>query len=112
MSPGCPERSWPAGLRSDRLQSVAPYFGRCRTIGRVHPRRSELYSTDHHNVADGLAGLPRDYAGFPRQAPPLGPALPGDLGRPILNAQNAPSGPIPTVDAEQQRSARRLKRPV
>jgi hypothetical protein len=24
---------------------------------------SELYTTDHHNVADGLAGLPRDYAG-------------------------------------------------
>ena len=52
---------------------------------------SELYTTDHHNVADGLAGLPRDYAGIHRQAPPLGPALPGDLGRPILNAQNAPS---------------------
>ena len=33
----------------------------------------ELYSTDHRNVADGLAGLPRDYAGIPRQAPPLGP---------------------------------------
>src|SRR5206468_5885587 len=29
----------------------------------------ELYSTDHHNVADGLSGLPRDYAGVPRQAP-------------------------------------------
>lgn len=63
---------------------------------------SELYTTDHHNVADGLAGLPRDYAGVPRQAPPLGPALPGDLGRPILNSQNAPSAGIPTIDAEQQ----------
>jgi len=38
---------------------------------------SELYTTDHHNVADGLVGLPRDYAGAPRQAPPLGPPLPG-----------------------------------
>jgi type IV secretion system protein VirB10 len=64
---------------------------------------SELYTTDHHNVADGLTGLPKDYAGVPRQAPPLGPALPGDLGRPILNAQNAPSGAIPSVDGEQQR---------
>ncbi len=64
---------------------------------------SELYTTDHHNVADGLSGLPRDYAGVPRQAPPLGPALPGDLGRPILNAQNAPSTMVPGVDAEQQR---------
>ena len=64
---------------------------------------SELYTTDHHNVADGLTGLPRDYAGTPRQAPPLGPALPGDLGRPILNGQTAPSAGIPAIDSEQQR---------
>jgi len=64
---------------------------------------SELYTTDHHNVADGLTGLPRDYAGVPRQAPQLGPLLPGDLGRPILNAQNAPSAGVPAIDSEQQR---------
>jgi hypothetical protein len=64
---------------------------------------SEIYTTDHHNVADGLAGLPRDYAGAPRQVPPLGPPLPGDLGRPILNAQNGPSAGIPANDSEQQR---------
>ena len=64
---------------------------------------SELYTTDHHNVADGLAGLPRDYAGIPRQAPLLGPALPGDLGRPILNGQNAPSVGMSAIDSEQQR---------
>lgn len=63
----------------------------------------ELYSTDHRNVADGIAGLPRDYAGVPRHAPPLGPALPGDLGRPILNAQTASSTMLPSVDGEQQR---------
>jgi type IV secretory pathway VirB10-like protein len=39
----------------------------------------ELYSTDHHNVADGLAGLPRDYTGIPRDVQRLGPPLPGDL---------------------------------
>jgi type IV secretion system protein TrbI len=70
---------------------------------------SELYTTDHHNVADGLSGLPRDYAGVPRQAPPLGPALPGDLGRPIMNAQNAPSGLIPSVDGEQQRIGQEIE---
>jgi type IV secretory pathway VirB10-like protein len=64
---------------------------------------SELYTTDHHNVADGLAGLPRDYAGVPRQAPPLGPPLPGDLGRPMLNSQNAPAAGTAAIDAEQQR---------
>lgn len=62
----------------------------------------ELYSTDHHNVADGLTTLPRDYARIPRDAPRLGPPLPGDLGRPIVTAegQSAPLG----LDAEQQRA--------
>jgi type IV secretion system protein TrbI len=64
---------------------------------------SELYTTDHHNVADGLEGLPRDYAGVPRQVPPLGPPLPGDLGRPIVNSQNAPSAGVAATDPEQQR---------
>jgi type IV secretory pathway VirB10-like protein len=65
------------------------------------PASEELYSTDHHNVADGLAALPRDYAGVPRDVPRLGPPLPGDLGRPIVAAQTQ-SGPL-SVDAEQQR---------
>ncbi|VIO81274.1 TrbI/VirB10 family protein [Bradyrhizobium ivorense] len=62
----------------------------------------ELYSTDHHNVADGLTTLPKDYAGVPRQPiPQLGPPLPGDLGRPILAAQG--QSPAIGADAEQQR---------
>ena len=70
-----------------------------------HPRNpmpDELYGTDHHNVADGLATLPRDYAGVPREIPRLGPPLPGDLGRPIVTAegQSVPIG----LDAEQQRA--------
>jgi type IV secretion system protein TrbI len=69
------------------------------------PRNSaadELYSTDHHNIADGITTLPKDYAGVSRQPiPQLGPPLPGDLGRPILAAQ----GQSPTIsgDPEQQR---------
>lgn len=66
------------------------------------PAPSELYTTDHHNVADGLAQLPSDYAGVPRQAPLLGPALPGDLGRPMLNAKGGPSLGAPAVDFGQQ----------
>jgi len=73
-------------LRSNRPHSPAP---------------DELYSTDHHNVADGLTTLPRDYAGIPRDVPRLGPPLPGDLGRPIVTAEGQ-SGPI-GLDAEQQR---------
>ncbi|TWB89317.1 type IV secretion system protein VirB10 [Bradyrhizobium macuxiense] len=62
----------------------------------------ELYSTDHHNVAEGITTLPKDYTGVPRQPiPQLGPPLPGDLGRPILAAQ----GQSPTMggDPDQQR---------
>ena len=67
-----------------------------------NPAPDELYSTDHHNVADGLTTLPQDYAGIPRDVPRLGPPLPGDLGRPIVTAegQSAPIG----LDAEQQRA--------
>lgn len=65
------------------------------------PASEELYSTDHHNVADQLARLPKDYIGVPKDVPPLGPPLPGDLGRPIVAAQTQ-SGPL-VVDAEQQR---------
>ena len=65
------------------------------------PATEELYTTDHHNVADGLGGLPKDYAGIPRDVPRLGPPLPGDLGRPIVSAQNQ-SGPL-AADAELQR---------
>ncbi|KUM25805.1 conjugal transfer protein TraI [Mesorhizobium loti] len=67
----------------------------------------ELYSTSNRQPADGLAGLPRDYTG-----PVLGPPLPGDLGRPLLDAQNKgqpvvpPTMATPTVDeAEQRRRA-------
>ena len=68
------------------------------------PGGGELYSTENRPTADGLAELPRDYTG-----PVLGPALPGDLGRPILEAQNRgqpvvpPPITPPTVDPEEQR---------
>ena len=74
----------------------------------------ELYSTDNRSTPDGLNGLPKDYSGVPR----LGPPLPGDLGRPILNAQNG-GQPIPTPgmttptppgpSPEEQRRAQELE---
>ncbi len=72
----------------------------------------ELYSTENRSTADGLAGLPRDYSGIPQ----LGPPLPGDLGRPILGAQNrgqrVPPGvaaPNPGLSAEEQRRLQEIE---
>ncbi|HJP69970.1 MAG TPA: TrbI/VirB10 family protein, partial [Sphingomicrobium sp.] len=68
------------------------------------PSQAELYSTDHHNVADELAGLPKDYAGVPRDVPRLGQPLPGDHGRPIVAAHSSSQpGPL-AIDVEQQRA--------
>ena len=64
----------------------------------------ELYSIENRPTADGLTGLPRDYTG-----PVLGPPLPGDLGRPILDAQTRgqpitpPVMAMPAVDPEEER---------
>ncbi len=43
----------------------------------------ELYNTDSRATSEAITSGPRDYA----QAPRLGPPLPGDLGRPIVSAQ-------------------------
>ncbi len=73
----------------------------------------ELYSTENRSTADGLAGLPRDYSGVPR----LGPPLPGDLGRPIVGAQErgqpvpAPgtATPNPGISPEEQRRLQEIE---
>ncbi|MGY3138422.1 type IV secretory pathway VirB10-like protein [Bradyrhizobium sp. USDA 4501] len=73
----------------------------------------ELYSTDSRSTPDGLAGLPKDYSGVPK----LGPPLPGDLGRPILNAPNgaavppigAPASGLVGPSPEEQRRQQELE---
>ena len=75
---------------------------------------TELYSTDRKTTADELEKLPKDYSGLqqallPRPIPQLGPPLPGDLGRPILNAQ----GGAPSADEQrtaQENEAARVSR--
>ena len=68
----------------------------------------ELYSTDHRNLADGLATLPQDYAGIPHDVPRLRPRLPAaDLGQPIVIAEGQ-SSPI-GLDAEQQRANQEIE---
>ena len=72
---------------------------------RGNQQPAELYSTDHRTPADGLAGLPKDYTGIPK----LGPPLPGDLGRPIMRAQDEgksvvpPNIQTPNADQAEQR---------
>ena len=70
----------------------------------AEPGGDELYSVENRPTADGLSELPRDYTG-----PVLGPPLPGDLGGPILDAQNRgqpvapPAITAPAVDPDEQR---------
>jgi type IV secretion system protein VirB10 len=86
------------------------YALQTRDSGRPN---EELYSTENRSTADGIAGLPRDYSGVPQ----LGPPLPGDLGRPILGAQNRgqpvpiPGGtpPNPGISPEEQRRIQELE---
>ena len=79
---------------------------------RADQSGKELYSTENRTTADGLAGLPRDYTGIPK----LGPPLPGDLGGPILSAQNQgqpvpATGPMPQpgVTPEEQRRLQEIE---
>ncbi|MDG4887847.1 MULTISPECIES: TrbI/VirB10 family protein [unclassified Mesorhizobium] len=88
-------------LASLSIGGALIYALQTRDSGR---RGEELYSTSNRQPADGLASLPRDYTG-----PILGPPLPGDLGRPMLDAQNKgqpvvpPTIATPTVDEAEQR---------
>jgi type IV secretion system protein TrbI len=43
----------------------------------------ELYNTDSRATAEAITSAPKDYGDVPQ----LGPPLPGDLGRPIVSAQ-------------------------
>lgn len=57
----------------------------------------ELYNTNSRATAETITSGPRDYA----QAPRLGPPLPGDLGRPIVSAQQRGENvPVPPIGAQ------------
>jgi len=90
---------------------VAGALGYALQIRNKAGAGQELLNTQNRPSAEGLAGLPKDYTGLPRQAPPLGPALPGDLGRPILNAGTASNTVVPatTPDPEAQHRAQEIE---
>ncbi|WP_324741009.1 TrbI/VirB10 family protein [Tsuneonella sp. CC-YZS046] len=57
----------------------------------------ELYSTDSRATSETITSGPKDYG----QAPKLGPPLPGDLGGPIVSAQQRGENvPVPPVGAQ------------
>ena len=57
-----------------------------------NPALGELYSTDHHNVADGLTKLPQDYGGVSHETTRSGPPA------------SATAASAIGLDAEQQRA--------
>ena len=71
----------------------------------------ELFTTDRRQTADGLRDLPGSYG----DVPALGPALPGDLGGPILRSREegqpipATPMPVPQTDPEEQRRLAELE---
>lgn len=84
---------------------AAALFWALDTNRRGDQSSAELFTTENRTPADGLASLPRDYSNIPK----LGPALPGDLGRPIRRAQEEgrpvtpPTIQTPRVDPEEER---------
>jgi type IV secretory pathway VirB10-like protein len=64
-----------------------------------NPALGELYSTDHHNVADGLTKLPQDYGGVSHETTRSGPPKLGDPAPASATAASAIG-----LDAEQQRA--------
>jgi type IV secretion system protein TrbI len=69
------------------------------------PNNTELYNTSNQNTPAALTNLPRDYTGLPKSVPQLGPPLPGDLTKPILNAGAPASGVQRGPSPEEQRIA-------
>ncbi|RUX08699.1 TrbI/VirB10 family protein, partial [Mesorhizobium sp. M8A.F.Ca.ET.059.01.1.1] len=73
---------------------------------RIQDLMEDRYNTERKTTAEGLESLPKDYSAIKPKAPVLGPPLPGDLGRPILERQRQLGiAPGQDISAEQQRLA-------
>ncbi len=82
---------------------------------RLGQQAQELYNTERKPTPDGLAALPGNYGQMRTDTPQLGPPLPGDLGRPILERQRqlslAPGANMEeqAAQAERQRLAQQAR---
>jgi type IV secretion system protein TrbI len=93
-----------AAAGSASLMAIAWLALKPQVLHRQAPD-SELSQPVAGSASDALAGLPSSYG----DAPKLGPPLPGDLGRPILRAQQRVQDagtPAPADDAEARRQQR------
>lgn len=73
---------------------------------------TELYNVDRVSRSEGLNQLPADYSKLTHAVPQLGAPLPGDLGGPILKAEQRAPGyghPQPGHDAAEAERLARLK---
>ena len=82
------------------------------TLWSLSPNRrdrgagTELFNVDRIARTEDLEGLPKDYAGLAKPAPPvLGPPLPGDLGPAIVKSQQPMEMRAPGVDSDQAEEA-------
>lgn len=97
------------------LGAALMYGLQSRDAGRAP---EELVTPGNRNPPPGMDRLPADYGGVP----PLGPPLPGDLGRSIVDAQNRgqpvpvppapPGAPVPAQtgpDPDEQRRRQEIE---
>ena len=74
--------------------------------------KKNLIGAEQKTKAEAINGLPKDYSELSRTTPRIGPPLPGDLGRPMLNAGVLPGTTIGTtapVDPEVQRQNQEIE---
>jgi type IV secretion system protein VirB10 len=98
-----------AALGSASLMGIA-WMALKPQVFRQVAQEGELSQPMAKPASDALSGLPTSYG----DAPKLGPPLPGDLGRPILRAQERAEGVaapsrVDTAEAARQQSLAELK---
>ena len=98
------------------LHAHAPHAPATNLMDAARPNPSEAVKSapqDYATLQQGVvatAGGSAGASGAPGNAPKLGPALPGDLGRPILNAQA--QGSVPPIGTEPLPTAAAAEPPV
>lgn len=90
-----------AALGSASLMGIA-WMALKPQVFRQVAQESDLSQPMAKPGTDALSGLPSSYA----DAPKLGPPLPGDLGRPILRAQERTEGAVAPSAADAARQQR------